>query len=185
VVDVHGLHDDAAEHYIDVVRSWDDVEGEIAPKSVAGTRRVPLPSLLREMLVGHVRSTGRSGDDFVFGATGTAPFSTSFVRATADKAWREAGIERVTLHECRHGYACFLDAAGISEARADRYLGHAGTTVSDRYRHRLRGQLETDADRLDTYLRGDAAPVVALPIGAHLGAQGSRTAWLSQEAHAS
>jgi hypothetical protein len=44
--------------------------------------------------------------------------------------------------------------AGISEVRADRYLGHAGTTVSDRYRHRLRGQLESDAALLDDYFVG-------------------------------
>jgi hypothetical protein len=47
--------------------------------------------------------------------------------------------ERVTLHQFRHGLDSFLDAAGISEARADRYMGHAGTTVGDLYRHRLRG----------------------------------------------
>jgi len=56
-----------------------------------------------------------------------------------------------------------IRAAGISEARADRYLGHAGTTVSDRYRHRLRGQLDSDAARLDDYLQREVAPIVALP----------------------
>jgi hypothetical protein len=35
--------------------------------------------------------------------------------------------------------------ADISEARVDHYLGHGGTTGSDRYGHRLRGQLEHDA----------------------------------------
>ena len=62
----------------------------------------------------------RNGDEFIFGATGRAPFSPSYVRATADKAWRVAGISRVTLHECRHGYASFLDA----------YLHGEGATVT-------------------------------------------------------
>jgi hypothetical protein len=48
------------------------------------------------------------------------------------------------------------------EARADRYLGHAGTTVSDRYRHRLRGQLATDATLLDEYLVGSGGTVIYL-----------------------
>ena len=65
---------------------------------------------------------------------------------------------------CRHGYASFPDAARISEARADRYLGHAATTVSDRYRHRLRGQLESDGALLDAYLHGEGATVIALPL---------------------
>ena len=45
-----------------------------------------------------------------------------------------------------------------------RYLGHAGTTVSDRNRHRLRGQLESGAALLDRYLQGEAAPVIPLPV---------------------
>ena len=165
--DVHGL-EEGTEAYIDVVRSWDDKEGEIAPKSSAGTRRVLLPELLRAMLAEHVARTERRGDDFIFGASGRSPFSPSYVRATADRAWTLAGIPRVTLHECRHGYASFLDAAGISEARADRYLGHAGTTVSDRYRHRLRGQLESDAALLDAYLSGRGGRVIRLHSAASI-----------------
>ena len=75
------------------------------------------------------------------------------------------GLDRVTLHQCRHGFDSFLDAAGISEARADRYMGHAQSSVGDRYRHRLRGQLAEDANRLEEYLQGDVPEVVALPTG--------------------
>jgi hypothetical protein len=35
--------------------------------------------------------------------------------------------------------------------------------VSDRYRHRLRGQLATDAALLDDYLVGSGATVIFLP----------------------
>jgi len=186
VSDVHGLDEGGDDRCIDIVRSWDDKEGEITPKSAAGTRRVPLPETLRAVLADHVRHAERDANDFIFGATGRSPFSPSYVRATADKAWKAAGLERVTLHECRHGYASFLDAAGISEARADRYLGHAGTTVSDRYRHRLRGQLEQDAALLDDFLRGEAATVIALPAtGAHAGAHVPEAASLSHKARAS
>ena len=39
-----------------------------------------------------------------------------------------------------------------------------GTTITDRYRHRLRGQLESDGALLDAYLRGEGATVIALPL---------------------
>jgi hypothetical protein len=42
-------------------------------------------------------------------------------------------------------------------------MGHAQNSVGDRYRHRLRGQLAEDAQRLEEYLRGDAAKVVPAP----------------------
>ena len=92
VSDVHGL-EDGTEAYIDVHRSWDDKEGEIAPKSAAGTRRVPLPETLRSLLADHVDRAERSGDEFVFGATGRSPFSPSYVRALPT----ERGISRASL----------------------------------------------------------------------------------------
>lgn len=98
----------------------------------------------------------------------------------ADDAWAAAELKRVTLHQCRHGFDSFLDAAGISEARADRYMGHAGTTVGDRYRHRLRGQLADDANRLEDYLCGQAAEVVVLGTGAETGASSAEAASLSR-----
>jgi ArsR family transcriptional regulator len=94
-------------------------------------------------------------------------------------------LEAVTLHECRHGFASFLDAAGITETRSDRYLGHARKTTGDRYRHRLRGQLAEDAKALDAYLRRQQASVVAIPTGAHPGAQGAITAQSSGAARIS
>jgi hypothetical protein len=42
------------------------------------------------------------------------------VSVTTDAAWAEAGLRRVTLHECRNGFKTFLDAAGAREAAADR-----------------------------------------------------------------
>jgi integrase len=171
VSDVHGLDEDDGERWISVERSWDDREGVIDPKSKAGVRWTLLCETLRLILAEHVRKTGRTGDDLIFGKTATEPFVPWTIGKHADDAWTDAKLERVTLHQCRHGFDSFLDAAGISEARADRYMGHAQNTVGDRYRHRLRGQLAEDAKRLDEYLRGDVAEVVAFPTGARNGAQ--------------
>jgi len=55
-------------------------------------------------------------------------------------------------------------------------MGHAQSSVGDRYRHRLRGQLAEDANRLEEYLQGDVAEVVALPTGAHTGARETQAA---------
>lgn len=59
-------------------------------------------------------------------------------------------------------------------------MGHAGTTVGDRYRHRLRGQLAADADLFEQYVCGEAAEVVTLPSGAEPGASAAKAASLSQ-----
>ena len=76
-------------------------------------------------------------------------------------------LEPIGFHECRHSYSSFLDAAGISETRADRYMGHSNASVQARYRHQLTGQLAEDAGRLDEYLRGSAIGKIAtLPVAA-------------------
>jgi hypothetical protein len=87
----------------------------------------------------------------------------------------------VTPHECRHSYSSYLDAAGITETRADRYMGHSNPSVAARYRHQLPGQLAEDAARLDEYLSGaTAGRVVALPTGAQTGAQEAQTRMAAQ-----
>jgi integrase len=179
VSDVHGLREEEGEHWISVERSWDDREGVVDPKSKAGVRKTLLCPTLRRIIAEHVARTGRGGDELLFGKTATEPFVPWTIGQHADTAWTAAELERVTLHQCRHGFDSFLDAAGVSEARADRYMGHAQNTVGDRYRHRLRGQLADDANRLDEYLHGEVAEVIALPTGAHSGAQEAQTASLS------
>jgi hypothetical protein len=75
---------------------------------------------------------------------------------------RMQGIE---LHECRHSYAVWLDAAGISNSRADRYTGHSNSTMGEHYRNHplTSAQLVADAEALDAYLEPSAkAEVVTL-----------------------
>lgn len=91
------------------------VEGFVATKSAAGVRTIPMPELLRAELLEHRRRTRAEG--LVFGRSSTRPFEPVSVQARADKAWAEHGLERITLHECRHTYSSFLAAAGIPRER--------------------------------------------------------------------
>ncbi len=97
---------------------------------------------------------------FYFGSE-TQPFDYDALNARARKAWADAGLERIGLHECRHSFSTFLDAAGVSETRADRYMGHSNPSVANRYRHP--SQYAEDAARLDSYLSGaEAGKIVKL-----------------------
>jgi integrase len=136
-----------------VRRGWDYQEGPIEPKSQAGVRSVPLCRTLRAQLLEHRLRSGRS-EGLVFGRTSTRPFEPGGVQARADTAWKRHGLERVTLHECRHAYSTFLDAAEVWPTRADRYMGHSDHSTPGRYRHQLEQQYAEDAARLDRYLTG-------------------------------
>jgi integrase len=172
---------------IHVEHGWDVKAGEIEPKSKAGIREIPVPEILKATLVAHLEQTRRSEGDFIFGRTSSAPFTDSHMRKRARTAWAAAAIgsflrgesgdlEPIGFHEARHSYSTYLDAAGISETRADRYMGHANPSVARRYRHQLEGQLAEDAKRLDEYPTGTTAgKVVPLPTGAHAGTQAVET----------
>ena len=72
----------------------------------------------------------------------------------AEKAWDAAGLNRITLHECRHTYASLLMAAGYTIKELMEYMGHADLQMVNRYVKLLPQPGEDDAaDRLDAYLR--------------------------------
>lgn len=162
---------------IAVEHSWDDKEGQVEPKSRAGTRRVFMLDALRPYLEPLV--TGRPAEAFVFGSD-LAPFEPRAIVRKAQRAWAadakataelagEAGEdppappERFTLHEARHSFSTWLDHAGLSPDRADRYMGHSSGSVASRYRHLLAAQVADDAKRVDEYLAGaTTGKVVAL-----------------------
>jgi integrase len=84
----------------------------------------------------------------------------------ADAAETEAEpVEWFGLHEARHSFSTFMDHAGVSETRADRYMGHSARGVAGRYRHLLPGQIAEDAKRVDEYLAGtNAGKVVEMEL---------------------
>ena len=68
-------------------------------------------SVLREFLIDHRLRTGRTAG-LVFGSTAESPFQPRKLIRHADNAWKAAGLDRITLHECRHTYASLMIAAG-------------------------------------------------------------------------
>ncbi len=139
-----------------VERSWDAKAGPVAPKSRAGRRRVPLAQPLRAYLVAHrLRSENSSSDALVFGAGEQLAFSEAVVRR-ARAAWKQAKLEAIGLHECRHTYAAFMIAAGVNAKALSSYMGHSSITVTlDRYGHLMPGSELEAAEMLTSYLQRD------------------------------
>ncbi len=152
---------DLAAGVIHVRRSWDRHAGEIAPKSRAGVRRVPVPARLRDELVEH-RMSGDS-DGLVFGRPDRSPFNASTVDGRARRVWKAAGLEPIGLHEARHTFASLMIAAGVNAKALSTYMGHANIAVTfDRYGHLMPGNETEAAGLLDAYLdRADTAARIA------------------------
>jgi integrase len=135
---------DLAAGVIRVERGWDQVEGEVAPKSKQGRRKVPIPTVLRERLEAHLPDAAPIGRVFIN------------VRDSYDNgrdAAKTAKVEQPTLHECRHGYASLMIAAGVNVKALSTFMGHANIRITlDQYGHLLPGAEDEAATLLDAYL---------------------------------
>jgi integrase len=144
---------DLAAGLLRVEFGWDFKEGPIELKSNAGRRRVPIPAVLRDHLMEQRLRTEREGAQLFFGRTGADPFYPEQVQRRADKAWKAAGLERITFHECRHTYASLMIAAGVNAKALSTYMGHANISITlDRYGHLMPGNESEAAGLLDAYL---------------------------------
>jgi len=139
---------------------WPEVldDGKIAShilvlrsKSEAGTQRrppiaEPLQQILREAWLRQGRPTR--------GAVCERSVMSGKLASAATKAWDDAGLNRITLHECRHTYASMLMAAHYTVKEIMEYMGHADLQMVNRY-VKLLPQPRDDnaAARLNEYLR--------------------------------
>jgi integrase len=128
-----------------------------ASKSDAGEgRRVPMVGQLKKILREEWIRRGQP-------ATGTIvvrSVDSGKWQARADKAWKEARLARVTLHEARHTYASFLMAAGYNLKQIQEYLGHADLVTTGRYIKNLPVPRGTTArQKLDAYLASEVGDI--------------------------
>ena len=143
---------DLAAGTIAVERGYDPKAGIVEPKSRAGRRRVPVPSVLREALIEHKLVTDRC-EGLVLGRTANVPLNPSSINVRARRAWRAAGLSPIGLHECRHTCASYFIAAGINAKTLSTFLGHASiSTTLDRYGHLFPGSEAEAAGMLDAFL---------------------------------
>jgi integrase len=143
-----------ADGVIDVEAGWDYKQGRIATKGKE-RRRPPIPAVLQPILAAEIRRRGRVGEALLFGATDRTPFSPTTLTGHADKAWKASGLNRITLHECRHTYASLMIRAGVNAKALAVFMGHSSIQVTfDRYGHLFPGAEAEAAALLDTYLAG-------------------------------
>lgn len=168
---------DLAAGVIHVRKGWDPVEGEIALKSEAGLRRVPIAATLRDYLLERISSRDFEPGDRIFGNRKRQAFSADKLQMRADEAWEAAGLERITLHECRHTFAStMIDAMvrsphGLNPKALQTFMGHSKISVTfDVYGKLMPGAEAQGAEILDAYLTAqhEAAEEAVRGVGGEL-----------------
>ena len=91
----------------------------------------------------------------MFGRTPDAPLFVAPYAVTkrADRAWDEAGLERIVPHDCRHTFVSLMAAAHVDVVAISRFAGHASVAFTlDRYGHLFEGPRRKAAELLGAYL---------------------------------
>lgn len=175
---------------IRVQRSWDECEGALDPKSAMSARTVPILAVLRDFLDAYKLSTGRDGDDLVFGRTAGEAFVASTIDNRAKRAWdtyneREQTaadrdsrkprlLARITMHECRHTFASLLIDANVNAKAIQTFMGHATIEMTfDQYGHLIPGSRDQARELVDRYLEAAAAEARSEAAAAQPFASGS------------
>ncbi|HTU15616.1 MAG TPA: site-specific integrase [Solirubrobacterales bacterium] len=148
---------------------WTDVDlkrGMIrlpGQKSEAAMRILPIVSpLLTTLRAEHLRQ-GRPDDGKVCPprrASKSGMFSTNMLLKRGYRAWEEAKLTPIKLHECRHTCATWLDHAGVSPKVVSVWMGHAtpgaqpgAASITLRlYTHILDGELVRAGQQLDQFI---------------------------------
>jgi len=147
-------HVDLDQRVIRVESSWDKKAGPVEPKSRAGRRVVPIPSVLEGYLLAY-REAVEDHSGLVFGRSATKPFADNSVRSRSERVWTAAGLTPLGFHEARHTYASFMIAASVNVKALSTYMGHSSiSTTLDRYGHLFPGNESEAAGLLDAYLVG-------------------------------
>ena len=136
---------------IHVQRSWDMDHGPGDTKN-RNRRRAPIVGALREYLAAQ-RLAQPPGRELCFALGSGGPFRPDCLQQRADAEWEAAGLERLTLHDCRHTFASLAIAAGVNAKALSSYMGHSSVAITlDRYGHLMPGNEAEAASLLDTYL---------------------------------
>jgi integrase len=176
---------DLAAGVLRVEHGWDEKEGQIELKSRSSRRVVPIPAVLRALLVDFLNQSSRRDGDLIFGRTRETAFDAKVLQERADKAWkaknrreradakaqrrRPSLLLRITLHECRHTFASLMIAAGVNAKALSTFLGHASIAITlDRYGHLMPGSEAEAAGLLDGYLAAQIAEATAVGAGVQI-----------------
>jgi integrase len=146
---------DTTRNLIEVRESWDPKTGPIAPKTRKSRRTVPVPEILRELLLAQgAECSNPNKSALVFGIADDEPFQAERLYRHAAHYWHQAGLwERLRLHQARHTYASFMIAAGVNAKALSVFMGHSSITVTfDLYGHLMPGTEAEGAALLDAYL---------------------------------
>lgn len=124
------------------------------PKSNAGFRTVPMPSVVGDALAAHLAKFRGGPEGLIFTSSYRSPLRRSSFGEVWHRTTRSAGVpDGVTFHDLRHFYASLLIARGCSVKAVQQRLGHQSAMETlDTYSHLWPDSEDETRDAVDQVL---------------------------------
>ncbi len=160
---------DAETIAVDNVRTlvWTETGGQVVekgPKTEAGRRVLPLPSIVTAALRSFkaTQAAERLAAGEAYESSGYVlvdelghPFKTDQLRRAAYRLMRTAGVRKVRLYDARHACLTYLSVSGVPGPIIGVWAGHADLSMAQRvYVHPSPKDLEQGRDALNRFLGG-------------------------------
>ena len=132
---------------ITINKSYQRLHGEdliTTPKTEKSNRIITMPKFLTDEMQDYLKMLYDIGDnDRIF------PISKSYLHREMDRGSKEAGVQRIRIHDIRHSHVSLLINMGFSAtAIADR-LGHESIDITYNYAHLFPSRQTEMADKLN------------------------------------
>jgi integrase len=140
--------------------SWVDGESIVkSPKTVAGSRDVPIVPAIRPMLAAHILAHAEPGEDgLLFPALRGGHLTHSTVSTALKRAAKTIGRPELSWHMLRHtGAVMWAQDPSINLADLMSLLGHETASTALLYQHAVDGKLDDAAVRLDAHFAQDSS----------------------------
>lgn len=95
------------------------------PKTKKGTRIVPIPSFINDLLKNKYKLTNPAPTDLVFASANGTHLKDANIRRAQMAVCNNANIRYVSFHSLRHTYATRLIEAGVDVKTVSELLGHS------------------------------------------------------------
>lgn len=160
---------DAETIAVDNVRTlvWTETGGQVVekgPKTEAGRRILPLPSIVTAALRAFkaTQAAERLAAGEAYESSGYVlvdelghPFKTDQLRRAAYRLMKKAGVRKVRLYDARHACLTYLSVSGVPGPIIGVWAGHADLSMAQRvYVHPSPKDLEQGRDALNLFLGG-------------------------------
>ncbi len=118
-------------------------------KNTASIRKIPIPAPLQHIVAAYANY----GVNLIWESPKKPgrPMNPSSFRDSFKRFCKQAGVQELTPHCCRHTYASLLNHEDANELAVKRLMGHTTKDMTAHYTHLLWDKLEESAHLLDKY----------------------------------